>query len=70
MSDELYNGYEVDDLYKNIAQLINDGKKSVARAVNDTMITLYWNIGKTINDEILDGNRASYGDAIIEELSN
>lgn len=38
MSDELYNGYEVDDLYKNIAQLINDGKKSVARAVNDTMI--------------------------------
>lgn len=70
MSDELHNGYEVDDLYKNIAQLINDGKKSVARAVNDTMITLYWNIGKTINDEILDGNRASYGDAIIEELSN
>lgn len=29
MSDELYNGYEVDDLYKNIAQLINDGKNQL-----------------------------------------
>lgn len=52
------------------AQLIDDGKKSVVRVVNDTMITLYWNIGKTINDDILCGDRASYGDAIIEELSN
>jgi len=59
MAEELANGYKVDALYNDIVQLIDNGKKSVVRVVNDAMITLYWNIGKTINDDILCGDRAS-----------
>ena len=69
MSDELMNINEIDELYNNIAQLIDGGKTAVAKAVNESMISMYWNIGKTLCDDILLGERAQYGETIVLEIS-
>ncbi len=41
------------NLFKHIKNLIEQTKQTVAVAVNSSMTLMYWNIGKTINDEIL-----------------
>lgn len=69
MSDDLVNINEIDELYNNIAQLIDGGKTAVAKAVNESMISMYWNIGKTLCDDILLGERAQYGETIVLEIS-
>ena len=41
------------NLFENIKNLIEQTKQNVLVAVNSSMTLMYWNIGKTINDEIL-----------------
>ena len=41
------------NLFKHIKNLIEQTKQTIAVAVNSSMTLMYWNIGKTINDEIL-----------------
>ena len=56
---------------KEIKELIQDGQRSAAAAVNSAAVTTYWNIGKRIAEKELSGNnRAEYGKHIIELLSN
>lgn len=50
--------------------MIKSAQGYVSRAVNSSMVLLYWNIGKTIRDEIVKAERADYGKAILEELSS
>jgi len=52
-----------------IKSLIEQSKNQLAVAVNATITTLYWNIGKKINDEILKEQRAEYGKQIVATLS-
>lgn len=53
-----------------IKSLIKQSKQQLAVTVNATLSLLYWQIGKRINDEILQNQRAEYGKAVIENLSN
>lgn len=53
-----------------IKSLILESKTAVANTVNTAMSILYWNVGKRINEEILQHNRAEYGKQILETLSN
>lgn len=46
--------------------LIVETRKSVTLAVNAGMTMLYWNIGRRINEELLKGARAGYGEQVIE----
>lgn len=56
----------VDDI-KNI---INNGRSAAYAAVNSTMITTYWNIGRRIVEEEQNGNqRAEYGRELIKMLA-
>ena len=56
----------VDDI-KNI---INNGRSAAYAAVNSTMITTYWNIGRRIVEEEQNGNqRAEYGMELIKMLA-
>ena len=57
-------------LFDDISQMINDGKRRVTSEINYAMVLLYWSIGKRINDEILLGDRAGYGEQIISYLVN
>lgn len=56
-------------LLHDIRRLIEEARASVAVTVNAALTMLYWQIGKQINDEILKGERAEYGAAILSTLS-
>ncbi len=56
-------------IFDDVSQLIQQGQAYAAREVNSAMVLLYWSIGKRINDDILLEKRASYGEQIINILS-
>ena len=70
MVNELINDdREINNIFANIRQLVINSRNKVYSAVNTEMLNLYWHIGKVIM-EVQQGNeRASYGDAILEKLS-
>jgi predicted nuclease of restriction endonuclease-like (RecB) superfamily len=57
------------ELLDSIIGLIDQTRHIVAKTVNQELTLLYWNIGKSINDEILKNDRADYGKKIIPTLS-
>ena len=60
---------EIDNSFSNIKELVLNARNKVLSVVNTEMLNLYWNIGKIIM-EIQQGNeRASYGDTVLEKLS-
>jgi predicted nuclease of restriction endonuclease-like (RecB) superfamily len=56
-------------LYDDIKLLIEQARASVAAAVNAGLTMLYWKIGERINNDVLQGKRAEYGEQIISEIS-
>lgn len=52
-----------------IRQLIEQSRQQVAVAVNSAISMLYWQIGKRINEEVLQNQRAEYGKEIVHTLS-
>ena len=59
----------INNLFSEIKQLIEEAKQNVAVVVNATTTILYWNIGERINTEILDNKRAEYGKEVVKSLS-
>lgn len=57
------------ELFSTIKSIIEDTKRSVTQSINSTLTLMYWHIGKTINNNILNNNRAEYGKEIIATLS-
>ncbi|HEY2343305.1 MAG TPA: PDDEXK nuclease domain-containing protein, partial [Chthoniobacteraceae bacterium] len=57
-----------DNLLADVRELIRSAREGVARAVNSGLVLLYWKIGKRIQDEILHGRRAKYGEEIVSAL--
>lgn len=60
---------EVNELFVNIKDLVNQSRNKVYKTVNTEMINLYWNIGKMIVDKQSGNKRAKYGDLLIECIS-
>ena len=59
----------VNPIFEEIKNLVNSSRERVYTAVNTEMLNLYWNIGKIIM-QIQEGNeRAIYGDALLQRLS-
>ena len=56
-------------LFSDVRELIEQGRQQIAVSVNSTMSFLYWQIGKRINEEILQDKRAEYGKQIVAILS-
>lgn len=56
-------------LFQDISQIIENGKRQVASQVNSVLTLTYWQVGYKINTHILEGNRAEYGKEIIANLS-
>ena len=61
-------------LLNSIIDLIDSTRQKVAVTVNQELTLLYWRIGKNINDDVLNKNRADYGKKLVlglsQELSN
>ncbi len=57
------------NLFSEIKQMIEESRQSAAQAVNAGLTAMYWNIGKRINEEVLENKRAEYGKQILPTLS-
>ena len=56
-------------LLNDLRQMIEETRKNVSVTVNYALTILYWNAGKRISTDILKGERAEYGKAILPTLS-
>lgn len=63
------NDTTMNHIFENIKELVIASRNKVYYTVNTEMLHLYWNIGKIIVDIQNGEERASYGDAVLEELS-
>lgn len=57
------------ELTNEIKVLIQSAKQNAAVAVNAEITLLYWQVGKRIADEVLEGERADYGKQVIAGLA-
>ena len=70
MNNELINyDNEINHIFNDIKNLVISSRNKVYSAVNTEMLSLYWSIGKAIMEIQQGDERASYGDAILEKLS-
>jgi predicted nuclease of restriction endonuclease-like (RecB) superfamily len=56
-------------LLSEVRELILTTRQTVARGVNATLVMLNWEIGQRIRQDILNNQRADYGDRIVSTLS-
>lgn len=56
-------------LFDDVARLIDEARTFVANTSNKTITLLYWQIGKRINNDFLDNQRAEYGKQIVSQLA-
>jgi len=56
-------------LFNELSQLIEQSKNFVIVQANSIMTMLFWNVGKRINEDILQNKRADYGKRIVPTLS-
>ncbi len=52
-----------------ISGLIEAARTRAAAAVNSELVMLYWSIGKRIREDVLGGERAEYGQAVVKRLA-
>jgi predicted nuclease of restriction endonuclease-like (RecB) superfamily len=55
-------------LVAELRQLIDGARQRAAAAINAELTLLYWQVGERIHRELLQGQRAAYGDAIVASL--
>ena len=58
-----------DRLFQELSQLIEQSKTQLVSYANSTLTTLFWQVGKRINEHILQNKRADYGKEIVSTLS-
>jgi predicted nuclease of restriction endonuclease-like (RecB) superfamily len=58
-----------DSLFNALSSLIEQSKQRLAVAANSTLTLLFWQIGKRINDEVLNNERAEYGKQIVATVA-
>ena len=56
-------------LLGDIRSLIEAAREQTARAVNSTLVVMYWQIGRRIREDVLQNERAEYGKEIVATLS-
>lgn len=69
MNNKLINNNEINHIFDNIKELVINSRNKVYQTVNTEMLNLYWNIGKAIMEIQQGDKRASYGDTLLEKLS-
>lgn len=56
-------------LISDVRQLIESSRTQLARTVNSALTLLYWQIGQRVRNEVLQGERAEYGEQIVSTLA-
>ena len=60
---------DADGLLGELRGLIDAARQQVAQTVNATLTLLYWHVGQRIRREVLQDQRAEYGEQIVSTLS-
>lgn len=60
---------ETTNLLKVLIPIIEQGKKQLAIQVNSALTLVFWQVGKRINEAVLQNERAAYGKQVIVNLS-
>ena len=68
MSNAVENTFN-EKLFNELSSLIEQSKQRIAVVANSTLTLLFWQVGKRINDEVLNNERAEYGKKIVPTLS-
>ena len=64
------NSLMTNEMIEQIKQIMGQARTNVAKAVNNELITAYWNIGRIIVEHEQENNeRAAYGKQTVKELS-
>lgn len=56
-------------LFGELSQLIEQSQQQVVSYANSTLTLLFWQVGKRINEEVLENQRAEYGKQIVPTVS-
>jgi len=56
-------------LFTELSHLIEQSRQQMAAYANSTLTVLFWQIGKRINEEVLQNQRADYGKQIVSTVS-
>ncbi len=62
-------GFPHEKLFTDLLELIEQSRHQVAMQANSTLTILFWQVGKRINDDILQNQRAEYGKQIVPTVS-
>ncbi|MFC0343754.1 PDDEXK nuclease domain-containing protein [Epilithonimonas hispanica] len=58
-----------ENLFNELSALIEQSKKQVSTVANSALTLLFWQVGKRINEEILNNQRAEYAKAIVSTVA-
>jgi hypothetical protein len=56
-------------LVDDVRELVERARIDAARAVNASLVMVYWNVGRRISNELIGEARAAYGERIVATLS-
>lgn len=63
------NNSIIGNLFNDVSNIIDNVRISTSRAINSNMLIMYWKIGRIVKTEIMNDNRATYGEQLVNELS-
>jgi len=70
MGEDLIPPASVEEaLFGDVAGLIDGARIRAAAAVNSELVMLYWSVGKRVREDVLGGERAEYGQAVVRRLA-
>ncbi|MDR2682428.1 MAG: DUF1016 N-terminal domain-containing protein, partial [Dysgonamonadaceae bacterium] len=56
-------------LFSDLSQLIEQSRNFIVVQANSVMTMLFWNVGKRINEDMLQNKRADYGKQIVATVA-
>jgi hypothetical protein len=69
MDHSMSNDIQKEGLFLEVSALIEQAKSTVVAQANYALTLLFWKIGKCVNEEILQNQRAEYGRQIVVTLA-
>jgi len=63
------NTLDANNLFSEIVILIENSQRHVVSIVNSSLTMLFWQVGKKVNENILQNKRAEYGKQIVGTLA-
>lgn len=70
MGNAINKPVNVNKLFKDVSELIESTQQQTLQRISQTGVLLYWHIGQRVNHDILDSERAKYGEGIIDALAD